>query len=231
MKTTVVVPTFNEEYFLPKTLESLKRLDLQPDEILVVDSNSSDKTRDVAKKYGAKVVIEKARGIGLARQRGLEAATGDFVAFTDADTVVPHDWLTKIVTALQKPDTVGVYGGVNVEYGWLPYRIYLKFTIPILLELHQLFGLPMPPGQNMAMWKEAAIKAGGYPTHFKIGEDIEMARRLAKIGKVAYLRDNYVISSGRRGNEGWPMVWRTSKFYLGYLLFHHVGDQTFPDMR
>lgn len=231
MKISVVIPTFNEEKYLALTLESLRHLEHLPDEILIIDSNSTDKTRDVAKKYGARIVIEKARGIGLARQRGLEEAKGDIIAFTDADTIVPHNWLSKILDSLQIPGVVGVYSGVHVYDGWWPYRIHIAINIPLLIEIHQLLGMPMPPGQNMAFWKSSGIKAGGYPIDFKIGEDMEMAQRLLKVGKFVYRRDNYVTSSGRRGKEGWALLWRTTKFYFSYILLHNVDGHSFPDMR
>lgn len=231
MKVSVVIATFNEEKYLPMTLDSLRQLERQPDEILIIDGGSTDKTREVAKKYGVRVVVERARGIGLARQRGVENAKGDVVAFTDADTIVPHNWLGKILDSLQIPGVVGVYSGVHVYDGWWPYRIHIAINIPILLEIHQLIGMPMAPGQNMAFWRDAALKVGGYPTDFRIGEDMEMAQRLLKVGKVVFRRDNYVTSSGRRGKEGWALLWRTTKFYFSYILLHNVDGHSFPDMR
>ena len=85
---------------LPKTLASFKKLDRQPDEIVVVDGGSTDKTAKVARKKGAKVITVEHRGIGYARDKGLLKATCDIVAFTDADTIVPHDWLVKIEETL-----------------------------------------------------------------------------------------------------------------------------------
>jgi glycosyltransferase involved in cell wall biosynthesis len=231
MKVSVVIPTFNEAKYLPATLDSIRRLSRQPDEVLVLDSNSTDKTRAIAKKYGARVVTEKKRGIGLARQKGLEASKGEIVAFTDADTIVPPDWLTKIIETLQQKDVVGVYSGMRVYDGWAPYRFHIAVTIPLLMEIHHLIGMPLADGKNTAFWRKAAIKAGGYPTNFQIGEDMEMAQRLMRVGKVVYRRDNFVLSSGRRGKEGWPILWRTTKFYFSYILLHRVDGHTFPDMR
>src|SRR5512143_1531574 len=98
MTISVVIPAYNEEKYLPRTLESLKKLDRKPDEIVVVDGGSTDKTASIAREHGATVITVAHRGIGFARDKGLMKATGDIVAYTDADTVVPHDWLTKIET-------------------------------------------------------------------------------------------------------------------------------------
>src|SRR5258706_9663525 len=103
MTISVVIPAYNEQKYLPKTLESLKKLDRKPDQIVVVDGGSTDATATVARAHGATVITVAHRGIGYARDKGLEKATGDIVAFTDADTVVPHDWLVKIEETLSRP--------------------------------------------------------------------------------------------------------------------------------
>src|SRR5437879_410088 len=103
MKISVVIPAYNEEEYLPKTLASLQAMDRKPDEVIIVDASSTDHTGQVIKKFGAKHILVQHRGIGFARQKGLEAATGDIVACTDADTTVPHNWLTRITETLSKP--------------------------------------------------------------------------------------------------------------------------------
>jgi glycosyltransferase involved in cell wall biosynthesis len=231
MKISVVIPAYNEEYLLPKTIASLMHLSRKPDEILIVDGGSKDRTAAVSREAGANVLIVPHRGIGYARQRGLQAAKGDVVAFTDADTVLPDDWLAKIEETLSKPGVVGLFGSFRVPDGWWVYRWYINYVQPTVNQIYWWFGIPMAPGQNSAFWRKSGLDAGGFPEDFKIAEDIEMARRLMTQGKVVYLPDLIVISSGRRGNEGIPMLIRVFKASLLYLFFRKANTIGFPDMR
>jgi peptidoglycan-N-acetylglucosamine deacetylase len=231
MKISVVIPAYNEEKYLPKTVTSLLNLKRKPDEVVVVDGGSTDKTSEVAQKAGAKVIIVKHRGIGYARQQGLKVAVGDIVAFTDADTVVPPDWLEKIEKTLSQKGVVGVFGTFRVPDGWWLYRGYINFIQPALNQIYYWFGVPMAPGQNIAFLRQTAFDVGGFPEDFKIAEDIEMAKRLMQKGKVVFRQDLIVLSSGRRGNEGIHMLTRVFKAFVLYFFFHKANKIGFPDMR
>lgn len=231
MTISVVIPAYNEEKFLSLTLESLKKLDRQPDEVLVVDGGSTDKTDEVAGKYDAKVLIVKHRGIGYARQQGLKAASSEVIAFTDADTLVPKDWLTKIEESLNRPGVSGVFGTFRVPSGWWIYRTYINIFQPVFNQIYYWLGIPMAPGQNIAFWKDKALSVGGFPEDFRIAEDIEVARRLMKTGKVILRQDLIVESSGRRGDEGFGLLIRTFKAFFIYFFFRKANKIGFPDIR
>lgn len=231
MKVSVVIPAYNEEKYLGATLESIQQLDRKPDEVIIIDGGSTDNTVEVAKRYGAIPITVPHRGIGFARQKGLEAASGDIVAFTDADTIVPHFWLTKIIESLSRPGVVGVYSEFSVPNGWLPYRLFTNVFQPIYIPILHFLGVSLAPGQNTAFWKQKALEAGGYPTDFKIAEDLEMARRLKKVGKLVYRWDNFVTSSGRRGDEGPPLLRRVFKAYTYYFFTKKADRIGFPDIR
>ncbi|MFZ5845546.1 MAG: glycosyltransferase family 2 protein [Patescibacteria group bacterium] len=231
MTISVVIPAYNEEKYLPRTLASLKKLRRQPDEVVVIDGSSTDKTAATARKLGAKVVIVPKKTIGFARQKGVEAATGSVIAFTDSDTVVPPDWLNKIEETLAQPGVAAVYSGFRVPDGWWVYRYYVNWIQPVTTLFFHFIGLPMAPGQNTAFWKAKAQEAGGYPENFKIAEDLEMARRIRRVGKLVYRPDNFVTSSGRRGDEGWPLLIRIFKVFFYYFITRRADKIGFPDIR
>ena len=113
MRFSVVVPAYNESASLPAALDSLRRQDVGDDhfEIIVVDNGSDDDTPAIARSYGARVVVEPRRGVCDARQAGVEAARGEFVVSTDADTTHPRDWLRRIDAGLRsRPDAVAIGG-------------------------------------------------------------------------------------------------------------------------
>lgn len=231
MKISIIIPAYNEEKYLPKTIRSLQNLSRKPDEIIIVDGGSTDKTADVSKKAGANVLTVPHRGIGFARQQGLKAATGDIVAYTDADTIVPNDWLIKIEETLSRPEVVGVFGTFRVPDGWWPYRFYVNLIQPSLNQIYFWFGIPMAPGQNIAFLRKIGLEAGGFPEDFKIAEDIEMAKRLMTKGRVIFRQDLVVISSGRRGREGIHLLTRIFKAFLLYFFFRKANKIGFPDIR
>jgi glycosyltransferase involved in cell wall biosynthesis len=219
MTISVVIPAYNEEKYLPKTLASLNELDRKPDEVIVIDGGSTDRTPQVAREHNALCLMAEHRGIGYARQMGLKHAASDIVAYTDADTIVPRNWLTVIEETLSQPGVVGMFGSFRVPTGWWIYRIYVNRVQPAVNRIYWRFGVPMAPGQNIAFWKEKALSVGGFPEEYKIAEDIEMARRLMTIGKVVFRHDLIVTSSGRRGNEGVGLIVRIIKAFFHYFIF------------
>ncbi len=230
MKISVVIPALNEEKLLPKTLETIFSLDRKPDEVLIVDASSTDKTAEVAKKAGARVITVTKKTIGFSRQKGIEAATGDVVAFTDADAILPHDWLNRIERALTKPNVVGYFGRVHLFDGPPFYLFLINYLQPIAnWFIWVLFRIPMTTGQNMAFYKNKALTVGGIPENFKMAEDIEIARRLMTVGKIIFSLQDTVSASGRRGFEK-GLLWREIKVFTQYFLFRKA-DIGFPEVR
>ena len=111
---SIVIPVRNEERLLGRCLESIADLDYPQDrvEVIVADSLSADRSRAIAVQFGAKVVANPGRTVVSGRNRGMEAARGDFIAFTDADCVVSRHWLRAGLAAFA-PGVAGV-GGVTL---------------------------------------------------------------------------------------------------------------------
>jgi len=119
---SVAIITKNEEDRLPRLLESIKDI---ADEIVVVDSGSSDQTVEVAKRYGAKVFVEEWKGFGPQKQSALEKTTGDWILFLDADEIPSTDLKREILKAIKQPKADGykihrkvVYLGKEVHHVW-----------------------------------------------------------------------------------------------------------------
>src|SRR3954470_10156424 len=98
MKVSVIIPAYNEEQCLPETLERIgKALSIVacPSEIIVVDNDSQDRTKQVAEDFGIKAFLEREHSISKVRNTGAENSTGDVLIFIDADTLVPETLFQK----------------------------------------------------------------------------------------------------------------------------------------
>lgn len=234
MKISIVIPAYNEEKYIGRTLESVKKLDTNgwEVEVIVVNGDSTDKTAEVAKSFGARVLNEPHKGIGFARQQGLLAAQGEIVAFTDADTLLLADWLQKHMEVLMKEDAVLSFGTYRVSDGTFPYYHMTNFAQPHLVAAaYKFLGIYLAGGQNIVCKKEKALAIGGFDETLELLEDADFARRMKKEGKVVFLPDCVVISSGRRSREGvWYFLragWADFEFFvLGKRRF-----KKFPDFR
>lgn len=233
MTVSLIIPALNEEKYLPETFASVKKMDRQPDEIIVVNAQSEDKTAQIAKSFGAKIVLVDRRSIGYSRQKGLEAASCDIVVFTDADTILPANWLSTILRHMEKDRVVGVFGGFRVPDGPWWYRFYVNIIQPFTNTItYAIFKIPFATGQNMAFYRKNALSAGGFPVDFKIAEDIEIARRVMSTGNILFRQDFFVTASGRRGYEGfWQLISRSFSAFFYYFIYRKADKIGFPSLR
>lgn len=203
-KISVVVPAYNEAEFIAITLKSLINQTYNNFELIVVDNNSEDDTSDVAKKYGARVVFEKKKGVAAARQAGFFAAKGQIIATTDADSVVPENWVETIVGAYGKDENMVAFGGLNTLYsGPVTARAAGRYLFPAFWVIDKILsgGWNMC-GFNMSVRKGAFFEIGGFRSDLTMGEDIDLVQRLRKVGKVKVDTGFCVFSSGRRYRYG-----------------------------
>ncbi|WP_229657457.1 glycosyltransferase family 2 protein [Thermogymnomonas acidicola] len=98
LKISAVIPTINEEKTIGDVISGLRRSGVE--EIIVVDTNSTDRTRDIARSLGAKVIEEPRRGYGRAYKTGLMHVTGDIVVCLDGDGTYPADLVGPLVQLL-----------------------------------------------------------------------------------------------------------------------------------
>lgn len=203
MRFSVVVPAHNEEATLGETLESLLRQDFDgPVEIIVVDNASTDATAEIARAYGARLVTEPMRGVCNARQRGVDAAEGDYVVSTDADTVHPVNWLRRLDGVLRsRPDAVAVAGPCRYLdppwWGWLFPRIGFGFVA---------LGHRLTGRIGYLTATNVAYRRLGFPGYDLVltqgGDEVDLLRRLTSWGPVVWDRRSVVDTSSRRFRQG-----------------------------
>lgn len=203
-RVSVVIPAFNEEKFLASTLQSFLRQTHRQFELLVVDNGSTDRTREIAKGYGARIISEPQKGVGFARDTGFRQAGGEIVATTDADTIVPADWVEKILAAFQSEPNLVAFGGLYRLYsGPLLARFVVRYLAALAWRLDRFFsGGWSLPGANLAVRKSVFLRAGGFKTSLKLSEDAELSQRLKHYGAVVLDPEFRVATSGRRFRHG-----------------------------
>jgi glycosyltransferase involved in cell wall biosynthesis len=184
---SVVIPTFNEEENIAQCLVSLchQTVPRSEYEIIVVDGGSKDATREIAEKYADKVFIQTRKKVGGARNDGADAATGDILATTDADCILPPDWIKRVEENFSDPRVVQIFGPVYpIEEGWNnKFSLMLANTFSRLGYYSKTFYYTL--GCNTAFRKEAFEKAGMYRC-IDAGDDLEIAMRMVELGKIRF---------------------------------------------
>ena len=216
MKVSIIVPAYNEENRIGKTLESLCAQTYPHIELIVVDNNSSDGTGEIARQFTDRVISETRKGYLWAVSTGASVATGDLIAFCDSDTRYPPEWVSQMVAVFEaEPKTVAVYGGCwTYDSGWtFGDRYYNSWFYFSFLMLSICLGLDNTSGFNFMMRRSAYTTVGGYdPAYQRMSPDVELGQRLKKVGKVRFINRIKVIASYRRFNQN-------GTFWTGWLFF------------
>lgn len=201
--TSVVIAAFNEEKYLSRCLESLRNQTYPKDRfrIIVVDNNSTDKTAQIAREFGAQVIPEKRQGNTFALKRGLDEAEGDIIAVTDSDTKVANDWLWTIARTFADPEVVAATGLIHVNAGSKIVSRLMEAAYFVYMYADALAGKFLLSGFNFAVRREAYLKVGGMDPAFVMSSDLDLGIRLAKIGKAKIVNNMMVDMSIRRWEQ------------------------------
>jgi glycosyltransferase involved in cell wall biosynthesis len=201
MQLSIIIPAFNEEKLLPETLRRIHAA-MEPlsgeCELIVVDNESIDKTREIADSFGASVVSESIKNIGAIRNTGAKHAKGEILVFFDADTFIPDNLLTVIDEKMSDPKCFG--GAVDVDYGQFE-RPWLRFMKRAWKFWGPVFN--MKQGAAQFFRRDVFEAIGGYDERIYLGEDIDIYWRLTKYAKknggiLSFIEDPKVITSTRR---------------------------------
>jgi glycosyltransferase involved in cell wall biosynthesis len=207
LRVSAIVCAYNEERSLRAALHSLFAQTRVPDEVIVVNNASSDRTREVAESVsGVVVVVEPDKGLVRARARGLQAATGELLLYIDADCRAPLMLVERMEREfLASPDTVAVTGPYRFyDWDWLGIagaRVY-DYTLAPLAHVtaqHLLRIGAVLYGGNFAVRRAALDAIGGFDTSIEFhGEDTNLGRRLATVGTVRLINRCFIYTSARR---------------------------------
>ncbi|MBL9135974.1 MAG: glycosyltransferase [Verrucomicrobiales bacterium] len=185
-RVSVVVAAYNAAATLPECLDALLQLNHPDYEIIVIDDGSIDDTPRITAKYSTvrTLRLKVNEGLSRARNLGIRAATGEIIAFTDADCRVDPDWLRFLVSGLLDSPIAGI-GGPNFLPPEDPPLAAVVMTAPggpVQVLLDDRFAEHIP-GCNMAFWKWALEAVGGFDPVFRTaGDDVDLCWRLQRRG-------------------------------------------------
>ncbi|MBI3875172.1 MAG: glycosyltransferase [Verrucomicrobia bacterium] len=203
MKVSVIVPAFNEEKLLPATLahlasasEAFMRIGWE-NEIVVCDNNSTDRTTELARTAGAKVVFEPVNQIARARNSGAAAASGDWLIFVDADSHPPRELFAAVAEAIQGGRVLG--GGATVRMD--EHSFVAKFGLGLWNSISRLNR--WAAGSFVFCEAAAFRELGGFSQELFASEEIEFSQRLKKMARargkrVVILHRHPILTSGRK---------------------------------
>ena len=200
MKVSVVIPAYNEEKYIAKCLQSLLNQQEKPDEIIVVNNNSKDKTVEIAKSYHVRLLHESEQGMIPARNRGFNEALYEVIARTDADSVVPVTWISTIKKNMVDEKVVGIsaptffYDAPFAKIVTL-LQIFIFFKLSKIILRHNVLN-----GPNIAIRKSAwmKIKNSVCLNDRQVHEDMDLAIHLHKYGTINYVPEMQIDVSARR---------------------------------
>lgn len=210
-KVSVIVPVKNGAQKIGGLLDSLMHVDYDMDmlEIIVVDGNSSDNTREIVLGYPkVRLLTEERPGLNAARNTGIKNSTGEILAFTDSDCIVSRNWVKKIVEDLNEPRAGCVGGNAHRFYDDLVSRYCDESLIPVLRvfrerkTLHEVKPpLQYPAGCNMAVKRSILKDAGWFDENITYGfDEDELVERICSTGYNVVLDPELSVSHKHRSN-------------------------------
>jgi len=215
---SIVIPTLNEENYLPRLLNCIKKQNFKDYEIIISDAESKDKTREIAEDFGCKIVMGGLPAKG--RNKGAKIIKGNLILFLDADALLPEDFLEKtlkefkqrnldIASFILTPISKRKYPKIlfNIFYNY-PLRFFEKrwahamIAILVKNDLHE--------------------SLQGFDEGIKIGEDHYYVQQGSKLGKFGVIKTTEIFTSLRRfQREGWIRV--GLKYGLGEVYMKLFG--------
>lgn len=198
---SVIIPAYNEAEWLPKSIAAIRtamQASSLKGEIIVCDNNSLDDTAKIAATLGARVVFEPYNQISRARNTGARSASGRFLVFVDADTLISAELLSEALRRMESTDYIG--GGAPVSFD-----IRLGAAAAMGARLWNLLSvkLGLAAGSFLFCWRDAFEHVGGFSEKVYASEEIWLSRKLARLGRSQHRRfsiiENHpVLSSGRK---------------------------------
>ncbi len=196
MKISIVVPAYNEERLLAQSLAQIRTAGEVllgrgwEIELIVCDNNSTDQTAAIAREAGAQVVLEPVNQISRARNRGADAATGDWLWFIDADSFPSAELFERTAAEIERGQAVAI--GTTFQFDDVPW------FVRAVAGVWKMWSLVMShmAGSFVVVESRAFRAVDGFSAEFFAGEEVDLSIRLNRWGKQQTPRRRVVVLSG-----------------------------------
>jgi len=216
---SIIIPTLNEENFLPFLLESIKKQDFLDYEIIVADAGSKDKTIETVKEYNTKVISGGLPPKG--RNEGAKVSKGDLLLFLDADVILPSGFFIKVLEEFEKRKLDVASFCLDSQSKRKRERLLFDFFYnwPIII-----FEKVLSHGsQAILVRRDIFKKVNGFDESIKFAEDHSFVRKIKKIGKFGIIKSVKILSSIRRfEKDGWLSTY--FRYIIAELYMIFFGD-------
>ena len=223
---SIVIPTLDEESFLPTLLTSLSKQTLTDFEVIVADGNSQDKTKAIACSFadylpGFKFINISKRRVSIQRNTGVQAAQGKYLLFFDADSNINRHFLFRLHHQLKKEPVDFFTSKFNSDN----LKLYDKFFMALgnlFLIITAFCSRPMFPAAFLGCKRKVFLKMGGFKENLTINEDFDFTLRCKQKGFNYKLIDQprYAFSLRRMHHEGHFQVLAKYAFTFSHTILN-----------
>lgn len=199
MKLSIIIPTYNEEKYLPGLFETIRQQTFRDYEIIVADNNSLDQTRAIAHQYGAKVVLGGLPAV--ARNKGAAAANGEFFLFLDADVLLPHPRFIEQNLAYFIEKNLGLAAGLPAALSTKKIDLIFHAIYNVWIKLLKKI-FPHAGGFCILVRREVHQKINGFNEAICLAEDHDYAYRASRVANFGLLPVKIFMSVRRFERDG-----------------------------
>ncbi len=193
---SVIIPVYNVEKTIDECLSSLLNQTRKPDEIIVVDDGSNDRTKEIASKFKNVIFLEKEhKGPASARNFGAKKAKGDILLFTDSDCTLEKNWVSEMTKPFKNNKIVGVQGRYETKQKGMIAR-FVQLEIEDRYDRMKKFeNIDFIGSYSAGYRKRIFLEFGGFDESFPTasGEDPELSFKLAKSRKKMVFNEKAVV--------------------------------------
>jgi len=195
---SIIIPTYNEEEYLPVLLDSIKMQSFDDYEVIVADANSTDKTREIAESYGCVVVDGGLPAVG--RNKGAEVAKGEYLLFLDSDLELTEDYLRNVLYEFRMEHLGIAITKMKPLSDKVEDKIFHDFANYFMISVEKI----KPHGAGcygIIVKKSLHDEVGGFDESLTFGEDTDYIERIAEKERFRVLRNAEIGVSTRRLEE------------------------------
>jgi glycosyltransferase involved in cell wall biosynthesis len=223
VKFSVVIPAYNEEKYIHRTLRALRNQVFTDFEVIVKDGGSHDQTVKIAKKFADKVVSVPDSSAAEARNQGARYAKGEILVFMDADTFLPSEALERFSKLMNSEQVVGVSCRKVPQTRNLLDRLLYEF-VNVSTFVSCKMGLGGAHGNCMLVRRSVFEQIGGFNPNIIVAEEQDLVRRALKFGKYVFLLDSCVFENPRRLKE-WGRLRLYRAWFTGMFKSFKAGKR------